>query len=163
MVETEFHTPASVEEAIGLLTGLSGGVRLLAGGTDVVVQLNERRGPRPAHLVYLGLLDELRGIELQDRELILGTLVSHARLAADPLVAEAAPLVAAAARRVGGPAIRTQGTIGGNVGTASPAGDVSTALLATGSPGSGAGTNRTEDGLPDRSVCGAGADLSGRG
>ncbi len=130
MLETVFHSPLSVTEAVGLLARLSGGARLLAGGTDLVVQINERRGPTPEHLIYLGRLGELKSVAQDDSSLKLGALVSHARLNADPLVCAAAPLIAAAAGRVGGPAIRTMGTIGGNVATASPAGDVSTALLA---------------------------------
>ncbi len=130
MAETVFHTPLSIGDAVGLLDRLPKGVRLLAGGTDVVVQLNERRKATPEHLVYLGRLEKLKEVSRDKGGLKLGALVSHARLAADPLVREAAPLLAAAAAKVGGPAIRTMGTIGGNVATASPAGDVSTALLA---------------------------------
>ncbi|MBW1712653.1 MAG: xanthine dehydrogenase family protein subunit M [Deltaproteobacteria bacterium] len=128
--ETVFHSPASVPETVELLGRLQGRVRLLAGGTDVVVELNEGQGPPPEHLVYLGRLDELKTVSQEDHNLKLGALLSHAQLAADSLVCESAPLIAAAAGRVGGPAIRTMGTIGGNVATASPAGDVSTALLA---------------------------------
>ena len=130
MNQTAFHTPGSVDEAVGLLDRLSGEVRLLAGGTDLVVQLNENRNSAPRHLIYLGGLEELKTLGGNDQGLKLGALVSHARLAQDPLIARAAPLLALAAGRVGGPAIRTVGTIGGNVATASPAGDVSTALLA---------------------------------
>lgn len=104
------------------------GARLLAGGTDLLVRLRARK-ERPA-LIGLERLAGLREIRLEGENLRLGALVSHAALARDPLTRREALLLARAAAEIGGPAIRNMGTLGGNVCTASPAGDGLSALSA---------------------------------
>jgi CO/xanthine dehydrogenase FAD-binding subunit len=90
------------------------GATLLAGGTDLMVQVNLSHR-RPEAVVALRRVAELHAWE--DR--FLGAGVTYARAMAGPL-----PALAQLARTVGSPQIRTVGTIGGNLGTASPAGDV---------------------------------------
>lgn len=103
--------------------------RLLAGGTDLLVRLRACNEKPPA-LIGLERLAELRKVRLEDETLRLGALVSHAALARDPLVRREALVLARAAAEIGGPAIRNMGTLGGNVCTASPAGDGLAALAA---------------------------------
>jgi CO/xanthine dehydrogenase FAD-binding subunit len=99
----------------------------IAGGTDVMVDLNfDRR--RPAGLLNLGEVDELRGWSRENGDLRLGAATTYTELRRPPL-AEALPALADAARTVGSPQIQNRGTVGGNLGTASPAGDSLPPLL----------------------------------
>ncbi len=101
--------------------------RLMAGGTDLLVRLRHGSADtRP--LVCLERLGGLREIVASGDGLLIGAGVSMARLAQDPLVARHCPVLAAAAATVGGPALRTMATLGGNLCTASPAGDTLPAL-----------------------------------
>lgn len=130
MEDTKYHAPERLDEALDLLKEFSGHCHVFAGGTDYVVDLNEKRVAPSANLIYLGNLSEMKFIQKNDSALEIGALVTHAELESDPFIQRIAPLISMGAGSVGSPAIRSMGTIGGNIATASPAGDVSTALLA---------------------------------
>jgi CO/xanthine dehydrogenase FAD-binding subunit len=98
----------------------------IQGGTDVMVELNFDRG-RPRALLNLNEVAELRGWSRENGTLRLGAGLTYTE-AMEPL-AEPLPALAEASRTVGGPQIRNRGTIGGNLGTASPAGDALPPLL----------------------------------
>jgi len=98
-----------------------------AGGTDLLVRLPSLQ-PGPAALICLERISELRAVSEQEDAVRIGAGVTHQVLTADPLVARFVPVLARAAAAVGGPAVRHMGTIGGNVVTASPAGDTLPAL-----------------------------------
>jgi CO/xanthine dehydrogenase FAD-binding subunit len=101
----------------------------LAGGTDVMVELNfDRR--RPEAILDLGLVGELGGWSSTGDEIRIGAGVTYLQLQHE--LAAAVPGLALAARTVGSPQIRNRGTIGGNLGAASPAGDCHPPLLAVG-------------------------------
>jgi CO/xanthine dehydrogenase FAD-binding subunit len=105
------------------------GILPIAGGTDLMVELNfDRR--RPERMLDLGRVEELAGWTQEDGWLRLGGRLTHARIERE-LVGQA-PALAIAARTVGSPPIRTRGTIGGNLGTSSPAGDLLPPLIACG-------------------------------
>jgi len=118
------HRPTSLADAFAAL-GEAPDALVLAGGTDVMVGVNEGQR-RLADVVVLAGVSELRrtGVERVDGRdvLVVGAGVTYAALGA-PEIAERAPALAVAARTVGSPQIRNAGTIGGNLGTASPAGD----------------------------------------
>ena len=106
----------------------------IAGGTDVMVELNfDRR--RPVALVDLTRVPELREWDVDDGQVRLGAGVTYARLIAE--LADRLPGLAIASRSVGSPQIRNRGTVGGNLATASPAGDAHPPLLASGRGGRG--------------------------
>jgi CO/xanthine dehydrogenase FAD-binding subunit len=104
--------------------------RPLAGGTDVLVQLNLDHD-RPAGVLDLTGVDELRTWRREGRELVLGAGITYTDVMESELAADL-PALAGAARTVGSPQIRNRGTIGGNLGTASPAGDALPPLLVEG-------------------------------
>jgi carbon-monoxide dehydrogenase medium subunit len=122
-----YHAPTTLAEALELVTelGLSG--RVLAGGTDLMVQYL-RREIRPEHVVYIGGLDELRPRSFDGR-LHFGALVTHRELAEDHLVRQELPALAEAAAQVGGWQTQNIGTVGGNLCNASPAADLPPPLL----------------------------------
>ncbi len=103
---------------------------VLAGGTDLMVQVNE--GLRhPERVLALGAVTELAERRREGATLVLGAGSTYTQLM-EPDVAEVAPALAQAARTVGSPQIRNAGTIGGNLATASPAGDTLPVLHALG-------------------------------
>jgi CO/xanthine dehydrogenase FAD-binding subunit len=99
----------------------------IQGGTDVMVELNFDRA-RPDALLNLNEVAELRGWSRDDGSIRLGAGLTYTE-AMEPPLAELLPALAEASRTVGGPQIRNRATIGGNLGTASPAGDALPPLL----------------------------------
>ncbi|GAC1405467.1 MAG: hypothetical protein NVSMB64_10370 [Candidatus Velthaea sp.] len=105
--------------------------RIVAGGTDVLVEL--ARKPDPAEtLIDVSALDELRFVRLEGGEVVLGGLATHNDLLAAPFARCAALPLAQASLEVGAPQIRARATIAGNLVTASPANDTIAPLLALG-------------------------------
>ncbi len=123
--------PNSLNEALELLNGHPEAT-LLSGGTDLMVGVNFGRF-RPSAVVSLNRIDSLKGCELIDggATLRIGSGVTYAALMASE-VASLAPALVEAARTVGSPQIRNAATIGGNLGTCSPAGDTLPVLSALG-------------------------------
>jgi carbon-monoxide dehydrogenase medium subunit len=125
----DVHQPASVTEAVALAVRLAPQARYLAGGTDLIIQINRKRCT-PAHLIALDRIDGLRGIETPADGIRVGALTTHKAI--ESHAAFAGPLAALqeAARVVGGHQVRNVATIGGNIVNASPAADLLPVLLA---------------------------------
>ncbi|MFN2468437.1 MAG: xanthine dehydrogenase family protein subunit M [Gaiellaceae bacterium] len=122
----EVLSPRSLREALTLKAGQPGSLPV-EGGTDVLVELNfDRR--RPEALLNLNEVAELKGWGRENGTLRLGAGLTYAEALHGPL-ATILPALAEASRTVGSPQIRNRGTIGGNLGTASPAGDALPPLL----------------------------------
>ncbi|MCE2763878.1 MAG: FAD binding domain-containing protein [Ilumatobacteraceae bacterium] len=121
--------PRSVDHLLELLADTPD-VSVLAGGTDMMVEIN-LHGRRPGTVLPIGSLEELREWEHQRRAgtVTIGAAVPYADMETGEL-AELVPALAQAARTVGSPQIRAAGTIGGNLGTCSPAGDILPVLSA---------------------------------
>jgi CO/xanthine dehydrogenase FAD-binding subunit len=111
--------PTSLTEVYDALDDMPD-AHLLAGGTDFMVEVNF--GHRsPTSIVCLRRVDELQGYSITDDEVVLGAGTTWTEVEND--LVDVLPALAAAARTVGSPQMRNAGTVGGNVGTASPAGD----------------------------------------
>src|SRR3954470_8661609 len=124
----EFLQPTTWAEALALRAGRPDALPL-AGGTDVMVELNfDRR--RPGALLDLGRVAELREWTADGDSIRLGAGVTYARVIAE--LGDRLPGLAMASRTVGSPQIRIRGTVAGNLGAASPAGDSHPPLLAAG-------------------------------
>jgi CO/xanthine dehydrogenase FAD-binding subunit len=119
--------PQSLGEALGLLAE-DPDAQVLAGGTDFMVEVNYGHR-QPSTVVSLRRVDEIRGWHREGDTLVLGAGLRYAEMMTSDL-AELAPALAQAARTVGSPQIRNTGTLGGNVATASPAGDTLPVLAA---------------------------------
>lgn len=126
-----YFTPTSVQEALRLLAEYGPQARVIAGGTDLLLEL-ERGVRRASVLIDISRTPGLDGIALEGNEVRLGPLVTHNRLVASPVVVDQLFPLAQAAWSVGAPAIRNRGTLGGNLITASPANDTIAPLMALG-------------------------------
>jgi CO/xanthine dehydrogenase FAD-binding subunit len=141
-----FVAARSLEEA---LDALAAGARPVAGGTDLVVGARSGARPLPDALVAIHALDELRALAAEpDGGLRAGALVTHAAIAADPIVADRYTALADASAIVGSHATRAQGTLGGNVMNASPAMDTGGPLLCHGATATLTATGGTARELP---------------
>jgi len=124
----EFLQPATWADALALKAEHPQSV-VIQGGTDVMVELNYDRHP-PAALVDLTRVPELVQWSRDGDTIRLGAGVPYSRIIAE--LAPVLPGLAMASRTVGSPQIRNRGSVGGNLGAASPAGDTHPVLLATG-------------------------------
>src|SRR5689334_16224965 len=123
--------PASLDEALDLLERYREQARLIAGGTDVLVEL--QRGVRPTEtLIDLTAVRALRYLRDEGDRILLGALATHNDVLASRACIERALPLAQACWEVGAPQIRTRATIAGNLVTASPANDTIPPLLALG-------------------------------
>jgi carbon-monoxide dehydrogenase medium subunit len=148
-VDFDYFRPATLREALELLSAHGPKARIMAGGTDLVLEM-KRGEAAPEVLVDVTAIPELRVLECDDQVLRIGAACTFAAICTSPYVRDYAPALAAAAGQVGSPQIRARGTIGGNVGTRSPAGDALPPLVAHGAEavvvsGAGARTVRIEE------------------
>lgn len=127
-IEGKYWRPTELEELLSGLTGFAPGARLIAGGTDLMVQLEHELHAVP--LIDLSAIAELRGITITDHHLRIGATTSWSEIRTSDAVRDHAPVLALAAAEIGGVQIQNRGTIGGNIVNASPAGDGIAALHA---------------------------------
>src|SRR5205823_14408202 len=121
--------PASLEETLKLLAQYKEQARIVAGGTDLVVEL--QRGIKPTSTVIdITNLGDLKYVRQEGGVIRLGGLATHNDVLASPDCVKGALPLAQACLEVGAPQIRTRGTIAGNVITGSPANDTITPLMA---------------------------------
>jgi CO/xanthine dehydrogenase FAD-binding subunit len=132
MSEAELLTPDSLDEALAVLADAAAHgapLTLLAGGTDLLVKWSSGQ-PRPARVLSLHRLAELRTIALEDGAVRVGACCTHAQLSRSDEVRRACPALCEAAATVGAAQVQEQGTLGGNLVNASPAADLPPPLLA---------------------------------
>ncbi len=115
-----------------VLAALADGARPIAGGTDLVVSSRQGRTPLPEALVAIDQVAELAEVHSGPDGLVIGAMVTHARLMADDLIVAGYTALADAAALVGSPSTRNVGTIGGNVMNGSPAMDTGAPLVVLG-------------------------------
>jgi aerobic carbon-monoxide dehydrogenase medium subunit len=124
----DYYRAGSIGEAHQLLREHPG-AKLLAGGHSLI-PLMKMRLAMPAALVDIGRIPGLKGISASGASLRIGSLTTHAELAASPALQSACPILTEAASLVGDSQVRNVGTIGGNIAHADPASDLPAVLLA---------------------------------
>ena len=123
-------SPRTLDEAYALLADGGPPWRPIAGGTDLLVAITGELDEPPARVLDLWALDALRGIEVAGDRLTIGALTTYTAIRRSPEVASHAAALAEAAATIGAAQIQNRGTIGGNIASASPAGDTLPVLLA---------------------------------
>ncbi len=132
MLNFEYHTPRSLEEALSLLDKQREEANVLAGGTDLIVQMKGGR-VHPSRIVDVKKIPELNRLEWsEDEGLHIGAAVPLSRVAAYPPVVERFNILAQACSLVGSIQIRNRGTVGGNICNAAPSADTPLPLLCLG-------------------------------
>ena len=128
----DYHRPASLAEAVSLLREHGDGGRILAGGTDLLVQIKEGHR-RPEYLLSLSGIAELEELRFSgDRGLRIGARVLMQELADDETVRERFTALAEGAEIIGSYQTRNMATVGGNVCNAAPSADISPPLSVLG-------------------------------
>ncbi|MBE9474904.1 MAG: FAD binding domain-containing protein [Chloroflexi bacterium] len=122
-----YYLAQSIPEA---LTRLNEGARLIAGGTDLLLEIQQGVQPPPESLVDVCNIPELNSLEIRGNDLFIGAAVPLNHIAASQLVQENAQALVEACNLIGGPQVRNTATLGGNVAHALPAADGTIALLA---------------------------------
>ena len=125
------YAPESMPELAGCLGKLTPAGKILAGGTDLVIQLN-KGACSPDALLCLRDIERLREVRQTDEGIEIGAMATIAELAGNPLLTGPYTALRHAATGVGSVQVRNTATIGGNIANASPAGDIAPALVLLG-------------------------------
>ena len=127
-VGLRYYKATDIDHALELLEQAGENGLILAGGTDVMVDFNRTPVEADKVVVYIGDLHELARISEDDDAIHLGCLVTAAQILDSGIIKKHAYVLWEAAHESSGPQVRNRATIGGNIGTASPAGDMIAAL-----------------------------------
>jgi len=130
MMQTfEFYTPKTISGALEYLSDKGNRCKIIAGGTDVIPALR-REEVRPSHVMNILEIEQLRGVSEEKDSIRIGPATTFTEITHSDILKRHLPLLIEAASQVGAPPIRNRGTIGGNIGNASPAADVLPAVIA---------------------------------
>lgn len=130
-----YHTPKTVDEALEILAEYRGDARVVAGGTDLILEMHEGRRPPVKALVDVTHIEGLDQIQREDDWISIGAAVTHTQVVRSSLVREHGTALAEGSSVVGGPQVRNVGTLCGNVAHALPAADGTVALVSLGAEG----------------------------
>jgi carbon-monoxide dehydrogenase medium subunit len=125
----EYHAPVSLPDALALLGQYGDEAKLLAGGHSLLPMM-KLRFAQPAHLVDLGRIPGLRGIEQVGDEIHIGAMTTENDLVWSKLLAGKVPLLVEGARLISDPQVRYKGTIGGDISHGDPGNDHPALMLA---------------------------------
>jgi carbon-monoxide dehydrogenase medium subunit len=127
----DFHEPATLAEACEMMAQYGVKAKVMAGGTDLMVSM-KRRLTSPERLVSIARIPELKKLDSSSSVLKLGPCFTIANTAASEEISKKWGAICAGARALGSPLVRNRATVGGNIGTARPAGDMPPSLMAYG-------------------------------
>ena len=125
----DYTRAGSIQEAIQLLQQHGDDAKLLAGGHSLLPMMKLRLA-RPAMLIDIGRIPDLKGIRTDGDALVIGALATHTQVASSEDVRRMAPALAEAAAHVGDQQVRNRGTVGGNLAHGDPASDLPTVMTA---------------------------------
>ncbi len=124
-----YHIAKSADEALQILGEAQGKAQIIAGGTDLLIDIQQGRHEEVPVLVDVNEIPDMNVIEIRDGELFIGASVTHNTIAQSRLIKEHAVALTTACGMIGGPQVRNTATIGGNVAHALPAADGAIALM----------------------------------
>ena len=127
--DIELHDATTLEDAAAMKSRYAPGVRLLAGGTDLLVDLKTGR-IGVDHVVSLSRISDLRGISMTNDSLRIGALTTITQLGRSPVVRERFPALLDATGKMAAPQVRNVATVGGNIASAVPCADLPPVLTA---------------------------------
>jgi carbon-monoxide dehydrogenase medium subunit len=130
MNDFDFQRAATIDDAKSAVSSAEAG-KFLAGGQSLIPLLKLGMAA-PDRLVCVKGLEELRGIERDGDDVVIGAAVTHAEVAASDVVRDAIPALADLASEIGDPQVRNRGTLGGSIAHADPAADYPAGLVALG-------------------------------
>ncbi|MBI9047195.1 MAG: FAD binding domain-containing protein [Anaerolineaceae bacterium] len=125
-----YFLPNTTHEVLKLLNEVEGSVSILAGGTDLLIDIRQGRHSPVVNLVDISEVDEFNQFELREKSIFIGAAVTHARINVSEIIQKHAEGLGEACGLVGSPAVRNVATLGGNVAHALPAADGTIALMA---------------------------------
>jgi len=128
-VPCQFFAPQKIEEALEILSRYGKEIKIIAGGTDLLIQYYDRLY-EVNNWLDLKNIKELKEIRIYQNQMEIGAMVTHAQLENSEDIKKYFPVLCLAASDIGSPQIRNRGTIGGNIVNASPAGDLLAPLMA---------------------------------
>jgi len=128
-VPCQYFAPQKIEEVLEILSKYGKEIKVIAGGTDLLIQYYDRLYEVGSWL-DLKNIKELKEIKIHRNQMIIGAMVTHTQLEKSEDIKKYFPVLNQAAADIGSPQIRNRGTIGGNIVNASPAGDLLAPLMA---------------------------------
>ena len=130
MYNFTYHRPATVRQAANLLAK-NPEAKLLAGGHSLIPVMKQRLA-QPSALIDLNGVEDMAGVELKGRSVVIGALTRHADVANSTVLQQALPGLAEVPGSIGDPQVRNRGTIGGSIANNDPNADYPAALLGLG-------------------------------
>jgi len=124
----DFFAPKTINEAKALLNQYQESASILAGGTDIVIEMNEDH-TKPDVVIDIKKLKDLEYIRIEGDKIRIGALTTFAMISSNTVIQDRVRVLYEASSKVGSPQIRSLGTIGGNLSTASVAGDGVSAMM----------------------------------
>jgi len=126
----KYHTPTSVDEAIQLLDHYNGRARMVGGGTDLLLEIQQGSSPVVEALVDTSRISGLDQVSKDGEYIVIGCAVTHTQIVHDENMIRHGTCLVESCGVIGGPQVRNVATLAGNVAHALPAGDGSIGLLA---------------------------------
>src|ERR1700726_496437 len=126
-----YHRPASVNEAVSLLADFGDEALALAGGHSLIPMMKLRLA-KPAHLIDLGGISDLKGVRADGSDIIIGAMTTQHELIGSDLLGAKLPILRETSLLLADPQVRYAGTLGGIVGNGDPGNDMPAVMLCLG-------------------------------